>query len=199
MTNTLRQRRRLMLETEILDATQEILLTRGYAALSMDDLAAQVGISKPTLYSHFATKDDIIIATLLRMIEQFFDLVACIKHLSPLQQLTTILERIFDAHEFIKVLSQPISHEVLLLIISREESHEALKRINSTIVGIIQDGIDQGEIDSAFNADVVASTFFAYCHSFHPHKPIFLNTQHPEAAKMLVTMFVRSVTPTAKS
>ena len=71
MTNSLRQRRRQMLEAEILDATREILAERGYVAMSMDDLAAQVGISKPTLYSHFATKDEIIVATILREVQGF--------------------------------------------------------------------------------------------------------------------------------
>jgi AcrR family transcriptional regulator len=63
MAHSLRERRRQMLREEILEATHQLLTERGYAAMSMDDLAARVGVSKPTLYNQFPTKEDLIAAT----------------------------------------------------------------------------------------------------------------------------------------
>jgi AcrR family transcriptional regulator len=45
--------------TRILDAARTILFTYGYPALTMDALAAELGMSKKTLYVHFRSKDAI--------------------------------------------------------------------------------------------------------------------------------------------
>lgn len=60
------ERQRQLREDAILDAAAELLGERGYAATSMDEIAARVGISKPTLYQHFPSKDGVAAAVLLR-------------------------------------------------------------------------------------------------------------------------------------
>lgn len=40
-----------------LDAAANLFMARGYAAVSMDAVAKEAGISKATLYAHFASKD----------------------------------------------------------------------------------------------------------------------------------------------
>ena len=44
----------------ILRAAREQLFTAGYNALTMDALAHELGMSKKTLYAHFAGKDAMI-------------------------------------------------------------------------------------------------------------------------------------------
>jgi AcrR family transcriptional regulator len=46
----------------ILKAAREQLFTHGYHALTMDGLAHELGMSKKTLYAHFAGKDEIVTA-----------------------------------------------------------------------------------------------------------------------------------------
>lgn len=46
----------------ILRAAREQLFTHGYHALTMDGLARELGMSKKTLYAHFAGKEEIVIA-----------------------------------------------------------------------------------------------------------------------------------------
>ena len=48
------------LAARILQAAHAHLFSYGYNALTMDDLAHELGISKKTLYVHFAGKDEII-------------------------------------------------------------------------------------------------------------------------------------------
>jgi AcrR family transcriptional regulator len=67
-----KERERQRREQEILDAAELLLIERGYAALTMDDLADAVGISKPTLYQHFKSKEDLaarVIVNALQMLE----------------------------------------------------------------------------------------------------------------------------------
>jgi AcrR family transcriptional regulator len=50
----------------ILDATEEIMLREGYAAVSSRSVAARVGINPPLVHYHFATIDDLFVAVLRR-------------------------------------------------------------------------------------------------------------------------------------
>ena len=53
-----KERSRLRREQDILRTAARMIRDNGYANLNMDDLADEVGISKPTLYQHFKGKDD---------------------------------------------------------------------------------------------------------------------------------------------
>ena len=46
---------------EILIAAQELFRERGYAATSMADIGAKVGLLKGSLYSRFSSKEDILL------------------------------------------------------------------------------------------------------------------------------------------
>jgi AcrR family transcriptional regulator len=50
----------------ILDATEEIMLTDGYAAVSSRSVATAVGIQAPLVHYHFPTMDDLFVAVLQR-------------------------------------------------------------------------------------------------------------------------------------
>jgi TetR/AcrR family transcriptional regulator, mexJK operon transcriptional repressor len=50
----------------ILDAGWEVLLRRGYGRASMDEIAAEAGVSKRTVYDHFASKERLFVAIVER-------------------------------------------------------------------------------------------------------------------------------------
>ncbi|HLM29412.1 MAG TPA: TetR/AcrR family transcriptional regulator [Acidimicrobiales bacterium] len=65
------ERRRPRAATEekrrrLLDATEEIMLKDGYAAVSSRSVAAAVGIQAPLVHYHFPTLDDLFVAVLRR-------------------------------------------------------------------------------------------------------------------------------------
>ena len=53
-------------EERILDEAQTVLLARGAGAVTMERMAAAVGVSKGTVYQHFTSKEDLLAAVLLR-------------------------------------------------------------------------------------------------------------------------------------
>jgi AcrR family transcriptional regulator len=67
------ERLRKQREEEILVAAYGLLTERSYEGMTMDEVAAQVGISKVTLYQHFASKEALaagIAVNQMRRIEQ---------------------------------------------------------------------------------------------------------------------------------
>jgi AcrR family transcriptional regulator len=66
----LRERQRQVREDAILEVAHERMMDQGYDDMSMDDVAARVGISKATLYQHFASKEDLAINVIVRAMRQ---------------------------------------------------------------------------------------------------------------------------------
>lgn len=53
-------------EKQMLEAAGRLFAAGGYAAVSMEDIAADVGVSKPMLYNYFGSKDGLYIAYIER-------------------------------------------------------------------------------------------------------------------------------------
>src|SRR5947209_211450 len=57
-------------EQAILATAERLLCSRAFREVSTDDLAKGAGISRPTFYFYFASKDAVLLALLDRVIEQ---------------------------------------------------------------------------------------------------------------------------------
>jgi TetR/AcrR family transcriptional regulator, regulator of autoinduction and epiphytic fitness len=57
-------------EQAILEATNRLLSERGYEMMSMDDIAAEVGIAKGSLYKHFDSKESLAGAVMLQLLHR---------------------------------------------------------------------------------------------------------------------------------
>jgi AcrR family transcriptional regulator len=53
-------------EQQILDAAVAVFTERGYQGASMDAVAERVGVTKPVLYTHFGSKDGLLLACIAR-------------------------------------------------------------------------------------------------------------------------------------
>jgi AcrR family transcriptional regulator len=91
MSGAQRQVRGEKLVEKVLEATLEELATRGYAALSIEDIAERAGVAKTTVYRRWPTKGEVVHAALMRVADDFIliadtgsirgDLVAMLKGL----------------------------------------------------------------------------------------------------------------------
>lgn len=54
----------------ILDAADRMLARHGYRKMTIDGLAAEVGIGKGTIYLHFSSKEEIVLSHIDRIIER---------------------------------------------------------------------------------------------------------------------------------
>ncbi|ANW62938.1 TetR family transcriptional regulator [Mycobacterium sp. djl-10] len=81
----------------IQDAARELFAVKGVQRTSLQDIAARLGITKPALYYHFGSREDLVRSIVAPLIEGGEQLAAeCEAHpeWSPQQ----ILERYFDYH-----------------------------------------------------------------------------------------------------
>ena len=59
----------------IIDAAERLVLERGFGSVSMDELAEAAGVARRTLYNQFSSKEEIFRETLLRVSDQFEDVL----------------------------------------------------------------------------------------------------------------------------
>jgi TetR/AcrR family transcriptional repressor of mexJK operon len=60
-----REQNRLNRERAILDAALRVFAATGYSGAKMDDVATEAGVTKPTLYSYFPSKESLFQAMML--------------------------------------------------------------------------------------------------------------------------------------
>ncbi len=87
---SMKERVRALREEAIVDAAQDLIISKGYSTLTLDDITEAVGISKPTLYLHFKSKEDIVERISVRCIQKAVD------YLSSLDVSRTATDRIQD-------------------------------------------------------------------------------------------------------
>ncbi len=84
--------RHTLRERQILDAAYELLRSKGFVVMSMDDVAHACGVSKATLYKHFDSKDELVVAVIdehMARSESVF--LSLPSELSPLGKIESLL------------------------------------------------------------------------------------------------------------
>ena len=64
ITKRSRGRPRTFIPSEVLDRVRTVFMAKGFAAASLDELAAASGLNRPSLYAAFGDKEQLYIATL---------------------------------------------------------------------------------------------------------------------------------------
>jgi AcrR family transcriptional regulator len=54
----------------ILEAARKVFIAEGYTKAIMDKIALEAGITKPTIYQYFKTKDDLFFTLMLPVIKE---------------------------------------------------------------------------------------------------------------------------------
>jgi AcrR family transcriptional regulator len=196
MTTRLRERRRQMLRDEILQAAGTLMHEKGYAAMSMDELANQVGISKPTLYSHFTTKEELVVATVSYWFDRVTEAVtADATPRSPLQQLAFILRTVVQLQAERGTLSpRPWAPELFQLLCQHPRVRDRLDQIDTSIKRLVHEARASGEINPALDPVVIVRVFFTLLHTLKA--PMLFEVGQPEpsaVAETLATIFERGV------
>lgn len=198
MPHSLRERRRQMLRDEILDAALGLLTERGYAAMSMDELASKAGISKPTLYNHFTTKDDIVVAAATRGMDRVIALIdGELEGQTPLERLAMLLRAVLQLRiEEGTIDIRAWAPELFQLLCTRSELLERLNRIDRAVASLVAEGIASGEIKGDLNPAAVLRSYYALTSALSFALPWRDDPIDPAAAiETIVELFVRGVQP----
>ena len=120
-----REERREVIER----AATEVFAQHGYAAASIDEIAARSGVSAPVVYDHFASKEDLYRRLLER---QRDDLVAFWTQRLPLPEGREALEGLLDAY-YSYVEAHPFAYRMYF----RDTTHRDIQRQGVTMLAAL--------------------------------------------------------------
>ena len=125
----------------ILDATDLLLARYGYKKMTIDDLAQEVGIGKGSVYLHFASKEEIALSQIDRIIERLKTKLAGIAaKQTPVEERTRemLTERVmyrFDSvRHYSQGLNELLSYVRPQLLERRKRYFDEEARILSTVI-----------------------------------------------------------------
>lgn len=183
---------------ETLDAALRILMERGYANLNMDELAEEVGISKPTLYQYFNSKDELVAQAMVRMFEKMEEKLAEYSDKSPLEQLEHFMRLILKSRSDRRNITTQVDVETMRSIVkSYPYMIEHMQATRNKLGEIVKQGQEQGEIDPAIPSWIVVSAVFSLQGIIH--NPFMKNDRQrtdeelTEAIETIVRLFRRGV------
>ncbi len=79
-------------EDAIVQAVNRLLAEKGFDLMTVDEVAAEVGIAKANLYKHFPSKEDLAAAAMVRVLTQAEDFLDQLpKQASPIEQLKAVV------------------------------------------------------------------------------------------------------------
>jgi len=150
-------------ENAILDATTSILGDKGFDLMTMDDVANAVGISKPSLYKHFKSKEDLVGAALIRLIDGAMEYLAQMdQQLSPLQKLSTLLEwalrvRLQGGMPFLP----STSNSVRTMLMRNMSYVTRILKLNGQLEKLVQAAQKAGDLDPKLPCDVILFSYYS--------------------------------------
>ncbi|MES2163720.1 MAG: helix-turn-helix domain-containing protein [Pseudomonadota bacterium] len=150
-------------ESAILDAATAVLSLKGYDLMTMDDVAGAVGISKPSLYKHFKSKEELVGEALIRLLDGALDYVAALDAaLSPVQKLSALLEwalrvRLDGGLPFLPSTSPHVRD----MLIRNVKYMLRIMKLNRQLEALVKQAQQQGQLSSELPTDVILYSYYA--------------------------------------
>lgn len=156
----------------VLAAAQHLIQERGYAGLSMRELARHSGLAKATIYHHFQDKRDVVLNVLeddIRVVCERLSAAAAGQG-DPATRLRAVIAAYFD----IQIERRMIVLNAIRESIGLEDQVWEIIRAHRTalfapIIAIIQDATTAG-MARPVNAEMAAMSLFGMIHSFVTHR-----------------------------
>ena len=150
-------------EEAILDATNRLLGDKGYEAMSMDDIAAEVGIAKGSLYKHFESKEALAAAVMVRLLEQTRDALEAIPHDRPaIKRLEAVLRWTLSQRLSGGVPHLPSTSPALQqALLAHRDYMDCLMSLSERIGELIQAARAEGSLQPALRDEFVLYTLYA--------------------------------------
>jgi AcrR family transcriptional regulator len=152
-----RERQKQLRESEIVSMAAALLSSKGYAGMTLDDVANEVGISKPTLYQHFNSKEDLgarILLDALRMAQTHLERLA--KELPPREAVKAMMEWGIESHFGNGVY---VDLKSTLFLFANASVRKAERDLTASLAELVERGQNDDTIPSVVPARMIAQTF----------------------------------------
>lgn len=183
---------RELMWSQLLDAFGDLLADKGYADMTLADVAARAGMARNTIYNYVTDKEALLMAYIGRAVELFVG------------QLRVEMDTLKDAKERLAWLIRQQMHQFLaepgggpdsgmlegnaLGPAAHVDLQQRFQPLHTLLSEIVSAGIATGEFRADADADVVVPMVFAVMGS--ERLPVGTHQHDPDEAAERVTAFV---------
>jgi len=197
---SLKEKQRQEREALILLAAEEVLMEKEYYETSIDEIAAHVGIAKGTVYLHFLSKEDLVVAIFERDIKKFEEHIETIMSsaLTARGKLEAILQFTYGGlfNKRMQLLySLSNTAELRRTFLEKKAcTRDMWEQISTGITFLLEEGKAAGEFDTTVPTEVMLSTFFSLL-SPRSYERLMVNRQMSaeEVAKNLGRIYFNGI------
>jgi AcrR family transcriptional regulator len=135
----------------ILDALEQLFAEQGVAGVTMDDVAEAVGISKATLYQHFASKDAMLAHLLTAHYRQFIEWLDSTAGQPPVERLCATMRYMMSRQMVALRETMAMGREHVLPVF---HSDAELIAQHTRTLHLLTEIVRQGQADGSIASDL---------------------------------------------
>lgn len=150
-------------EDAILDTVNRMLAQKGFDLMTMDEVAAEVGIAKASLYKHFASKESLAAASMTRFLEQAVDAAQALPaHMEAIDKLKSVVRWAIRIHLSGTMPSLPSTRSSIQQTLLEHGPYvEQLSLLTELLGQWIGQAQDKGQLSASLPAEVILYTIYA--------------------------------------
>jgi TetR/AcrR family transcriptional regulator, regulator of autoinduction and epiphytic fitness len=150
-------------ETAIIQSVNRLLAEKGFDAMTVDEVAAEVGIAKASLYKHFTSKEELACAAMVTAMRRAQEVIQSTDaSLAPLDKLKYVTRWTMTLKLQGLMPSLPSQNSSLrATLMGSKDYMDGLMEVSDALGGWIEEAQAQGQINKALPAVAVLYTLFA--------------------------------------
>ncbi len=158
-----RQQMQLAREDAIVSAVNRLLAEKGFDAMTVDEVAAEVGIAKASLYRHFPSKEDLAAAAMVRVMQRAMAFLDSLDDQAPpLQRLKNVARWTMQVQLAGEMPSLPSQNSSLRAALEVNTAYiELLMAISERLGSWIEAAQAEGDLQAGLPPIVVLYTLYA--------------------------------------
>lgn len=152
-------------EDAIVEAVNRLLATKGYDLMTVDEVAAEAGIAKASLYKHFTSKEELAGAAMVRVLDRalaFVDGLRAQPGVAPLEQLKAVARWAMATQLAGDMPSLPAQNSSLSASLQANDAYmDRLVDLSNKLGTWITEAQTGGALNGELPAELVLYTLFA--------------------------------------
>ena len=150
-------------ETAIIQSVNRLLAEKGFDAMTVDEVAAEVGIAKASLYKHFTSKEELACAAMVTAMRRAQEVIQSTDpQLAPLEKIKAVTRWTMTLKLQGLMPSLPSQNSSLrATLMASKDYMDGLMEVSDALGGWIEEAQAQGQINKTLPAVAVLYTLFA--------------------------------------
>jgi TetR/AcrR family transcriptional regulator, regulator of autoinduction and epiphytic fitness len=152
-------------EAAIVSAVNRLLAEKGFDAMTVDEVAADVGIAKASLYKHFTSKEELAAAAMIRVLDHTLGFIAILEgqsKASAVDQLKAVVRWTLQVQLAGEMPSLPAQNSSLRAALTANKVYlDRLILVSDKLGAWISTAQKAGQLNRKLPPEVILYTLFA--------------------------------------